>query len=158
VTTVTTPSFEGILLEAVEELARKPAHARDQRAMETCLDLLQHLGKFIAGLRQVAEKGLANGTDAGMFTRLFGPVVAVSDRLTSAARGLRALLAPMPDAKAEGFATELCLVEREAEAFRDLITEALRVASEPSRPVDWQRVGAAQEAHARGETKPFLRR
>jgi hypothetical protein len=31
-------------------------------------------------------------------------------------------------------------------------------ASEPLRPIDWERVHAAEVAHARGETKPFSRR
>ena len=38
---------------------------------------------------------------------------------------------------------------------RDLLAQAVARASEPPRPVDWERVRAAEEAHARGESKPF---
>ena len=40
-------------------------------------------------------------------------------------------------------------------SLRQFLLEALEKAKKPARPIDWQRVREAEEAYARGETKPF---
>jgi hypothetical protein len=49
-------------------------------------------------------------------------------------------------------------LDRDYRFIRDFIVEALRMASLPPGPVDWERVKEAEEAYARGETKEFTRR
>src|SRR6266536_6476321 len=99
---------------------------------------------------------LAQGVEARSFLRTNGPLLPTIDDQIGQVRGLFEQLAE--DTASGSLAAELRLLEQEIQAFRDLLAEALSRVSEAPRPVDWERVRAAEEAHARGETKPFSKR
>jgi hypothetical protein len=158
-TTLTIGSLERRLLQTLgEEVAVEPVHQWPQQSVELCLDLLRRMHANTARVRQGLEELLANGVEARSFARDTGPLLAIVDEQIASVRALVERLSPARDAASETLEVELRRLQQETQALRDLLAEALSRASEPPRPVDAERVRAAEEAHARGETKPFSRR
>ena len=154
--TLLIPSFERRLLQTVtEEVAAGPVREWPEQSLRLCLDLLRKMRENAANLRRGLEDVLAEGVEARSFTRDYGPVLPAAEDHLARVRELAGRLSPAKDGASESLAAELRLLGQEVQAFRDLLAGALSRASEPPRPVDWGRVRAAEEAHARGETKPF---
>jgi hypothetical protein len=158
-TTLTIPPLERRLLQAVsEEVAAGPAHEWADQSLQLSVVVLRKIRENTPTMRGMLENILADGVEARSFTRAYGPLLpAVDDRLAQV-RGLLEWLSTAAHGAAGSLAEELRLLEQETRAIRDLLAEALSRASETPRPVDWGRVRAAEEAHERGETKPFSRR
>jgi hypothetical protein len=108
-------------------------------------------------MRRELENELASGVEPRSFVRTYSEVLPTAEEHVAAIRDLIESLAPAEDPSSQSLVAELRLHEQEAQAFRDLLAEALAQASAPPRPVDWDRVDAAGEAFASGKTKPFSR-
>jgi hypothetical protein len=158
-TTLLLPSFERQLLQTVrEEVTAGRAHGWPQQKLQLSLDLLRLLREQTTRERQILEVILAHGVEARSFVRNCSPLLATTEDHLAKARDLVEWLSLTEDAASQSLAAESRLLEQETQAVRNLLAEALARASEPPRPVDWDRVRASEEAHARGETKPFARR
>jgi hypothetical protein len=158
-TTLMRPSFERRLLQTVrEEAAAEPVRTWPQQSLQLCLNFLRGIRASAADMRQELEQELADGVEARSFARTYGKYLPLADEHVVIVQELIETLSPAEDPAAQSLVEELRLLETENQAFRSLLAESLARASEPPRPVDWGRVRAAEEAHARGETRPFSRR
>lgn len=158
-TTLMIPSFERTLLQTVrEEVAAEPVHEWSPRSLQLCLDLLRRLRQAAAEIHQDLKNEVSEGVEARSFARTYSPVLTAADHHLSSLRNLIEELAPSEGAAAESLVAELRLLEQEHAAFRDLLAEVLARATAGPRPINWDRVRAAEEAQARGETKPFAQR
>jgi hypothetical protein len=109
-------------------------------------------------MRERLEGVLAEGVEARSFARGFSPFLPAADEQLGKVQALLEQIAQAEDAASTSLAEELRLLDQATRAYRDLLAEALSRATAPPRAVDWDRVRAAEEAYARGETKPFSRR
>jgi hypothetical protein len=157
-TTLTMPLERRLLRTVREELEAEPARDWPRQSVELCLGLLRGLREGSAEVRQRLQEELAEGVEARSFSRTYAPLLPAMDDQASNVRELVDWLASAEDAVARSLVAELRLLGQEHQALRDLLAEALARASGPHRPADSGRVRAAEEAHARGETKPFSRR
>ncbi len=150
------PSFEGRLLETVrEEVATGPVPEWPPQSLQLCLDILQGIRANAADMRSTLKGTLAEGVEARAFVRDYGPLLPLVEDYIAKIQGLVARLSPAEDAASQSLAVALRALEQEYQAFRALLAESLSRASTPPRPVDWERIRAAEEAYARGDTKPF---
>jgi hypothetical protein len=108
---------------------------------------------------------LAEGVEARSFAADFSAFLPAVEEQAGRVQELVERLPPGVDVVSGGFASdlrplveELRLLDQETRAFRDLLVEALSRASAAARPLDRERVRAAEEAYARGETKRFSQR
>jgi hypothetical protein len=152
-------SFERHLLQTVrQEVAAEPLYEWPEESLQLGLDLLRKIRAKAANLHKQLEDKLAGGVEASSFARTHGPVLTAMDDLLADVQGILESPSRLEDHAVESFATEARMLERELWSSRALLAEALSKALEPPRPVDWDRFRRAEEAHARGETKPFSRR
>ncbi len=158
-TTLMPPSLERRFLQAVrDEVAAKPVHDWSERDLLLCLHFLRKVREFTTEIHQVLKGALAEGLEARSFARDYGPFLQSTDYQLATVREFLELLLPAKDAASQKLVAELRELEQAHQAFRDLLAGALARVSEAPRPVDWERVRAAEEAYARGDTKPFSRR
>lgn len=158
-TALVLPTFERRLLQAVgEQMASEPVRNWPEPSQQLCLRLVEALRANTARKNQTLERLLTEGVEARSFARENGPLLPATDEQLTQVRGIIERLAPGEDPGAETVAAELHVLERELQAFRDLLAEALSRASETPRPVDPARVRAAEEAYAHGDTKRFCPR
>jgi hypothetical protein len=127
-------------------------------AKKELIGLLQDGRAKIVELHQHLEEVLSNGVEARSFVHSYGPSLSVANDNLAKIRKLLDHLTTAEDAASTNLVNELRLLEHETQSFRDRLAESLSKASEPSRPIDWERIRVSEEAHARGETKPFSRR
>lgn len=155
-TTLVMPSFEGRLLETVrEEVATEPVPEWPPRSLQLCLDILQGIRDNAVSMRSTLKGALAEGVEVRAFVREYGPLLPLVDDHLAKVRGLVARLLPAEDAASGSLTAALRSLEQEYQAFRDLLADVLSRASASPRPIDWERIRAAEEAYARGDTKPF---
>jgi len=158
-TTLTIPSLERRLLETVtEEVTAGSVGAWPPQSLQLCVDLVRKIIENTSRLRQALEEVLGEGVESRSFARNYSPVLSLTDDQIAKIRRLVEQLAPAKDAASANLAAEFHALDREYQAFRDLLAGALSRAAEGPRTADWTRIRAAEEAHARGETKPFSRR
>lgn len=158
-TTVMMPP-EGELLRAVREGVEaepEPVRTWPQRSFQLCLDLLRRIRESAGEARQALAEELAAGVEARSFARTYGEFLPAADEFVTMVQELREFLSPLEDPPSQRLAAEVRLLERENQALHDLLAKALSRVSEPCRPIDWGGVRTVEEAHARGETKPFSR-
>lgn len=156
-TTRTMPVERRLLRTVREGLEAEPARDWPRQSVELCLGLLRALREGAAETRGGVEDELAEGVEARSFARTYAPLLTLVEEQATAVRQLADWLSPAEDAPSRSLVAELRLLEQEHQALRDLLAEALSRASGPHRPADARRVRATEEAHARGETKPFSR-
>jgi hypothetical protein len=158
-TTLTLPSFNRRVLQTVgEQAATEPVRTWPRRTLQTALGVLQGIRASAFDMRRELENELASGVEPRWFVRTYSEVLPMADEHVAAIRDLIDSLVAGEDLSSQSLVAELRLHEHEAQAFRDLLAEALAQASDPPHPVDWDRVDAAGEAFASGKTKPFSRR
>ncbi len=156
-TTLTNPSLERRLLQTVrEEVAAKPLRSWPQRSLQLCLNFLREIRVSAREMRQTLENELANGVEARSFVRTYGPSLPAANDYLAFVREWLEWMSQAEDAASAIFVAELRLLERETQTFRDLLGEALSRASEPARPVEEDRVRAAEEAYTRGRDEAPL--
>src|SRR5437660_9158852 len=153
--TLMMPLFERRLLLTVrEEVAAEPVRQWHPRSLKLCLRFLRGIRESAAEMRQALQEELANGVEARSFARTYTPLLpAAADHLVLVGE-LVEELSSSPDPESASLAAELRLLQQENEAFHELLSGVLSRASEPPRPANWERVRAAEEAHALGQTKP----
>jgi flagellar biosynthesis chaperone FliJ len=160
-TTLVIPSFEPQekLLQTVEdEVSAKPVSEWSEQTLQLCLDQLRSISKTVNEMHQLLEEKLAAGVEARSFARDYNRHLAITSVCIAKIRRLIERASSAKDRGSKSLAAELNSVEQKIQAFHNLLADALAPASEARRPVDWERVRASEEAHARGETKPFSRR
>jgi hypothetical protein len=149
-------SLERRVLKSVgEELAGVPVVQWTERSLRLCLALLRDLHETAAGMREALEGILAEGVEARGFAREYAPLLPVIEEQTRQAEELLQRVSPAKDASTEAVEAGLRRIVEEYQAYRDLLADALSRASQPPRPVNWERVRTAEEAHARGESKRY---
>jgi hypothetical protein len=148
--------FAETVTQAVEAGAEQELSAEDLRQVATACR--ETRDKF-ASLQEMLRNELTHGVDVATFVRQYEARLTRLDKLS-----LRhsAVLAEADRLKAVPSETQELIAEFEALGkavcrFRDLLKEALSKMRTPRRPIDWQRVQAAQEAFRKGETRPFER-
>jgi hypothetical protein len=151
-TTLTIPSYASRLLQTVEE---EVAAKTVQESLRLSLGTVRNLCENTANMRRVLVGVLAEGVEARSLLRDSGPLLASIDEQITKVQKLVERLSLLEDDASKSLAMELCLLQQAYQSFRDLLAEALSRASAAPRVVDWERVQAAEEAHARRETKPF---
>jgi hypothetical protein len=158
-TALTLPSFNTRVVQTVgKQAASEPVRTWPSRTLQTALGVLQGIRASAFDMRRELADELASGVDPRLFVRNYGAILPMADEHVAAIRDLIDSLSPVEDPSSASLVAELRLHEQEALAFRTFLAEALAHASEPPRPVDWDRVDAAGEAYASGKTKPFSRR
>lgn len=146
-TTLTKPSFNRRLLQAVrEQVASEPIRGWDQRDVQLCLDFLRKLRENAADIRQALEEELAGGVEARSFVRDRSPFLHELHELIALVQELVVSLAPVKDAAIERIVAELRLLDQENKTSRGLLAEALACASEPPRPIDWDQLKRESDA------------
>lgn len=159
--TLVISSFERRLLQMVkEELATESVHDWPEHSHQLCLEVLRKMRENAATMRPVLEDILGRGVEARSFVREYSPLLSSTNNHLA---GLRELVEAgerlsAEHAEFESMAAEFRRLEQETQAFRDFLAEAIAQASKPPRPIDWDRVRQAEQAYARGETKPFSQR
>jgi hypothetical protein len=108
--------------------------------------VVRELRESVARMRRELEDNLAEGVEARSFARSSGPTLPVMDEYLLQLGGLLEELSGADGTPAEGFVTELRLLEKETEAFRDRLAEALSLVSQPPGPVDWDRLKRESDA------------
>ena len=158
--TLTLPSFERNLIQAVEEsLAEEPISGWPGQSIELCLSILRNLRTNAQHSRQAIEEVLTEGIEGRALVRDFVPLLATTEDRIALLQKLTLTLSAVHDtAGKETLLSESHLLEKENRAIKGLLQRALSIASEPARPVDWDQVREAEEAHASGKTKRFSQR
>lgn len=140
-------AFENALAN-VGELTTKDVYT----ALVVCA-FLQNLFKTA---RVSIENALGQGGEAKTFADKYDRAITALDtakgtvsRVLTKAKGSR-----LP-ALGEELISRLEDLDTDLANLREFLGETLATAKAPSRPTDWQRVREVEEAHARGETKPF---
>jgi hypothetical protein len=158
-TTLTAPSFDGRLLKSMkEEVEATSVRDWSPESVELCLDLLRTLHGRVLRLRQTLEETLSEGVEARSFAVSCGPFLPIAHECVAAIEVLTDQWSQAEDNTSKSLMAVLRPLRQEYKAFQDLLTEAVSLAAKPSHPVDWERIRLAEEADARGETKPFYRR
>jgi len=122
------------------------------------LNIVREIRESAAEARQALEERLSEGIEAHSFARSYSEHLLAAEEYVKLNQTLIELLSEANDPRAESLLAEFRLLEQEERASRDLLAEALSLATQPSRPVDWERIHRAEEAYTSGETKPFYRR
>lgn len=157
-TTLTMPSLEGRLLRTLaEQVTAEPIRQWPRRRLRLCLNLVREIRQSAVEARQALEEELREGVEARSFASRHGRDLSAAEEYVAINQQLIDLLLETKEPGAESLVAELRLLDQEERAFRDFLAEALSAASRPAGPVDWGRIRAAEEAGARGETKPFYR-
>lgn len=137
---------------SVEELTTAPEDA--SRAIRLCAFFREQF----AQARQSLVKRLSRRVEGRSFATKF------EDRLTSLetllaqmARVITKLRTDSPSPPLEELVASFRALMDEILSFHQLVSEAVRTAKMPLGAVDWDRIREADEAYARGETKPFRR-
>ncbi len=164
-TAILIPPLERRLLRTIDaQLAAEPVHEWPSQSLQLCSDLVRKFLANVTNMRSMLEKLMTAGVEARSFARGCGSLSTDTDDQIDIVRGIIVRLSAALDAASESPTAELRSLEQglrsleqETGAFRDLLAEALSRASEAPRPIDWERVQAAEDAYACGETKPFSR-
>src|SRR5436305_354017 len=80
-TTLADPTFASIILQRAEEIARRPAGARDPEAVRVQADSLRHLKEFTSALRRLGGcRRALRGSDSGRRAGVLGRPAALAGR------------------------------------------------------------------------------
>jgi hypothetical protein len=131
----------------VEEMTPEDASA----AIRLCV-FLQGL---FAEARQEIEEELSRGVDARAFAARYKRMVAGLDAILLTHRGVTKAQASELPSPGEQFIVSYQALLDDLSSLHQLLAEALAKAKLPVRPVDWKRVQEAEDAYAKGQTKPF---
>jgi hypothetical protein len=156
-TTITHPTLQNRLLDIVsDEIDAQPALAGwTYQTVKIFVSLAEALTEYATEWQSALEAELADGVEARSFARRYAGELPKWKRSAERLETLVERLAPATTPPVLDLKTELSRAKIVAEAVRDLLSETLRLATEQLRPIDLERVRASEEAHARGETKPF---
>ncbi len=149
-TTVAAGTAEALeqMFASVEELSVKDIHT----ALLVC-DFIQNLFKTA---RASIESALRQGVDARAFAAKYERSIVVLDSIKDA---VSRVLEKVKESRLPALGEELISRYEDLNAdltnLRRFLQEAIAAAKKPSRPIDRQHILEAEEAYARGETKPL---
>ena len=147
------------LIQSVEEsVGEGPVQDWSEREISLCLTVLQGLRRNAEQTRQALEEALTEGMEAGSLVRELGPFLNETQDRISILKKLSQIFLSVESSQARRLNEATQDVITENQALTDSLNEALSVASMSPRPIDWDRVQRAEEAHASGRTKPFSKR
>jgi hypothetical protein len=146
---------DGSYARSAKDWLPSPCAIGPPQSLQLCLDVLGRLRQSVVDTRRALEDELAQGVEARSFARTYERFLPATEDQAALERELVDSLSQAGDANSQSLLAELVLLEQETRTLRDLLSGALSRASAPSRPVDWHRVRAAEEAHARDRTKSF---
>ncbi len=140
-TTLTTPTLQSLLVRTVgEALANNPNQLGE--TIRLGAGVVREVRESVARMRQELEEG----SNARSFARSYGPIVPDADEYLVQLGSLLEELSDADGTAAELFIAELRLLKKEAEAFRNRLAEALSLAAESPRPLDWDRLKSESDA------------
>jgi hypothetical protein len=156
-TTLLIPRVERRLLLAVGEAVKaEPIQEWPKDSLDVVSEVFKRSRTSVSNLRQRLEKVLSRGVDPRVFAReMSEESIREVDEMLDTLRVTIKTLTEAEDPAAERFASDAVFLEKEFQAFRDLLSRAMSEASRPPGPVDWDRVRASEEAFASGKTKPI---
>jgi hypothetical protein len=146
-------------------MAAVPVHEWPPQELQLFADAIQGIHRNTVQVRRALEDLLAGGVEARSFARDYSLFLPATESHLAGVRELVEHLQTAERLASESQAqvlrsleAQVRSLEYEMSAYRDLLADALARASQAPRPVDWERIRAAEEAYGRGETKPFARR
>jgi hypothetical protein len=146
-TILTVPSLEQRLLRTVKEEAEaRSVREWPQESVELCLNLLQQIRTRIADMHQTLEEILAEGVEARSFAREGVPILAAAEDRAASIRELIDRIASLEDACFARLLRVLRSLEKEEQAFRDDLAEALARVSESPPSMDWEQLKREADA------------
>ncbi len=146
-TTLTVPSLEQRLLRTVKEEAEaKSVREWPQESVELCLNLLQQIRTRIADMHQTLEEILVEGVEARSFAREGAPILAAAEDRAASIRELIDRIASLEDTSFARLLKVLRSLEKEEQAFRDDLAEALNRVSESPPSMDWEQLKREADA------------
>lgn len=156
-TTLTIPSLNRRFLQAVrEEMAAEPIREWPERSLQLALKVFREIRASAADMRHALEEELANGVEARSFVLSYGQYLPVAEDHLAFIRELVESLSKVGDAATESLLVELRLLQQEHQTFRDLLAQALALASEPPGPIDWAQLKQESDAdYAAGRSTVF---
>ena len=151
-TTLTASTLQRRLLQTVGEAVaiEQEANGSLGETIRLGVGIVRELRESVARTRRELEEELAGGVEGRSFARSYHPLLPATDEYQVQLRRLLEEISGAEGTAAGSFVAELRLLEEEAQAFRDLLAEAVSRASEAPRPLDLERVKAAEAAYARG--------
>ncbi len=152
-------TFEtAIAAGTTESLDRVVESAEDLSAedVRTALDVCDFIRAMFKKSRTSIERALSEGIDAKAFVARYERTVGTLDTVQGAVnRVLTRLKRSALPILGEELLSRYEDLDAEIASLRRLLHEALEKAKRPLRSFDWQHAREVEEAHARGETKPF---
>jgi hypothetical protein len=159
-TTLTAPSFKrrlDFVQSELAELATDPVSEFPPEVVQWCLEILPTLSATLGESHKKVREQLAKGVEARLLIRAISPLLPGCNETVDAIQKCLQWLSQREDEASARIAAQLRLLDQQARTHRDLVAHALSKASEPPRAPDLDRIRAAEEAYARGETKVFSR-
>ncbi|SRR6266542_1559754 len=141
-TTLITPTLHRQLLRTVGEAVAKDHLGEPVRLG---VGVVREIRESCARGHQEFEDSLAKGMEAKSFVDSFGPALSLADEYLLQLRRLLEELAGAEETPAREFIAELRRHEEEESAFRARLAEALALASQPPRKLDWDRLKAESD-------------
>jgi hypothetical protein len=145
----------GGVAEALQRALAKTG-ALSEKDVLAALGVCDYLHNLFRTAQAAIENNLCQGGDAKAFAAEYeqaalrlDPTMATVDKVLAFVKGSR--LPPLGSLLISRYEN----LNAYLRSLRAFLVEAAEKASAPVPPVDWQRVREAEEAYARGETKPF---
>jgi hypothetical protein len=148
----------GLINTLTDAMQAEPVEDWLPETVEEAISICRQARRAVKGMRHEQEQALQSGLKAKVFVAQIEPRAQVMEQglavLSQLVQGLRGqvLGAGMKD-----FLSEAQALVREVADLHSFLSEVLAKAKALPRPMDWDRVQEAEEAYARGETKPFRR-
>jgi hypothetical protein len=140
-TTLSTPTLQSRLLRTVgEAVATNPEDVGE--TIRLGVGIVRELRESVARMRQEIEEG----DEARLITESYGALMAAADENLIQLGNLIRLLPDGQGTPAQPFIAELRLLKGETDVFRNRLAEALSLASQPPKPLDWDRLKAESDA------------
>jgi hypothetical protein len=146
--TLKIPSLDRRLLRTVgEEVEAEPVGEWPARSVQLALKLLREVRENVAvDLLQALEQVLSEGIEARSFVRVYSRFLPDADNDLTQIQELIDRVCSVGGAAGESLTAELRSLEEVYRTYRDRLAEALARASEPPRPIDWDRLKRESDA------------
>jgi hypothetical protein len=127
-------------------VSKSPTADDIDEAIRLGVGIVRELRESVARMRREFEDELAEGVEARSFYRSYSPLLPPTDDCIRELGRLLEALAGAEGTAGESFVAELRLLEKEYITTRDFLAEALARASEPPRPIDYERLKQQSDA------------
>jgi hypothetical protein len=149
----------GLIDTITSAMQAEPVDEWSPEAVEEAVSLCRQARRAVQSIRDDREQALQAGQEAKGFVAQNEPLAQIlSGKLAVFSRLVEEFSDRVLTPRMKEFVSESQALAHEATDLHSFLEEALAKAKAPPRPIDWNRVQAAEAASARGETKPFQRR